>query len=142
MRSVLPSPLLRGGLLLDASVSAAAGLLQVGSGARGADALGLPAPLLSGSGGFMLVYAAVLVLMARSRALWAPMVQAVVIGNVGWALGCVAALCLSLPAPTALGTAWLLLQAVAVLVFAAAEGLGLRRSAPASAPAAAALARS
>ncbi|MEK8051536.1 hypothetical protein AACH10_14905 [Ideonella sp. DXS22W] len=140
MRSVLPSPLLRGAFVLDAVVSAAAGVLQLAPGARMVAWLGLPAPLLTETGVFLLAYAGALLLLARSRTLWAPLVQAVVLGNAGWALGCVLALLLGWLAPTALGTAWLLLQAVAVLAFAAAEGLGLARSAPA--PAAVGLARS
>jgi hypothetical protein len=140
MRTVLPSPLLRGAFLLDAGVSAGAGLLQLVPGARAAAWLGLPAPLLTETGLFLLIYAAALVLMARSRALWAPLVQAVVIGNGGWALGCLAVLLTGWLAPSALGSAWLVLQAVAVLVFAAAQALGLARSA--AAPGAAHLVRS
>lgn len=138
MRTVLPSPLLRGAFLLDAGISAGAGVLQLLSGA--AAWLGLPAPLLTETGLFLLVYAAALVLLARSRVLWALLVQGVVIGNGVWALACVAVLPSGWLAPSALGTGWLLLQAVAVLVFAAAQALGLARSA--AAPETAQLARS
>lgn len=140
MRSVLPSPLLRGAFVLDAVVSAAAGVLQLAPGAQAATWLGLPLPLLTESGVFLLVYGAALALLSRSRALWAPLVQMVVIGNLGWALGCVAALAFGWLVPSTLGTAWVLLQAAAVLLFAALQGAGLRRSA--AAPLAAGLARS
>lgn len=132
MRTVLPSPLLRGALLLDAAISTAAALLHLAPGGHTAAWLGLPPALLTETGVFMLLWAAALLWLARSRTLAAPLVQALVLGNLGWALGCVAALATDLLAPTALGSAWLLLQAVAVLGFAVLQAAGLRRSAGAA----------
>jgi hypothetical protein len=94
--------------------------------------LGLPAGLVLGSGLFLLVYAAALVLLARSATVPRALVHGVVAGNLGWAAGC-PALAALFPPLTALGAGYLLLQAAAVAVFAAFQRLGLARSTPAMA---------
>ncbi|MDT7834056.1 hypothetical protein [Aquabacterium sp. OR-4] len=144
MRSVLPSPLLRGALVLDAVVSAASGLLQLALGATAAAWLGLPLALLTETGVFMLVYAAVLALLARSRGLAVPLVQGVVGANLLWAAASLAIVLagpsLGLAGIRTLGTVWLLMNLASVSLFAALQLAGLQRSAPA--PAQPGLARS
>ena len=118
MNTIQPSRLLRGALLADALVSAGAAALQLLPAGAFAELTGLPRPLLAATGAFLLAYVALLL---------------VVIGNAGWALGCTAlAIRWALPAP---GTAWLLVQAVAVMAFALLQWRGLAAS-PAAAPAA------
>ena len=138
MNTVKPSRLLRGALLADALVSAGAAALQLLPAGAVAELTGLPRPLLAATGAFLLVYVALLLVMARSTRLWSTLVLLVVIGNAGWALGCLAlAIRWALPAP---GTAWLLVQAVAVLAFALLQWRGLAAS-PAATPAAGAALR-
>ena len=128
---LLPSPTLRRALWTDAAVSGAAGALQLAGGNALAAAFGLPAPLSLFSGAFLLGYAAMLVAMARASRLHAALVALVVVGNLGWALGCIGLPWAGVLDPTPLGWAWLLLQALAVVVFAAWEGAGWRTSRPA-----------
>jgi hypothetical protein len=125
---LLPSPTLRMALWTDAAVSASAGALQLAGGDALAATFGLPASLSLASGVFLLGYAAMLVAMARASRLHAALLALVVFGNLGWALACIGLPAAGLLSPTALGWAWLLLQAVAVLVFAAWEGAGWRAS--------------
>lgn len=128
---LLPSPTLRVALWTDAGVSGAAGALQLAGGSTLAAALALPATLCLASGAFLVGYAALLVAMARAPRLHAGLVALVVFGNLGWALACVALPAAGLLQPAPLGWAWLLLQALSVLVFAAWEGAGWRASAAA-----------
>jgi hypothetical protein len=131
---LLPSPTLRMALWADAAVSGAAGTLQLAGGDTLAATLGLPASLSLSSGVFLLGYAAMLVAMARASRLHAALVALVVFGNLGWALGCVGLPAAGVLSPAPLGLSWLLLQALAVVSFAAWEGAGWRasRAAPGS----------
>lgn len=128
MKSIQASQLLKTALLADAAVSAAAAALQLAVPDGLAELLHLPRALLVETGAFLAVYVVLLVAMARAARLWSSLVWVVVLGNVGWALGCVG-LAVS-PVPGALGVAFLLVQALAVLVFAALEYRGLKSSAP------------
>ena len=131
MRTVLPSRLLKLSLVVDAVASGALALLQVVA----PDALGrllrLPPGLLLETGVFLVGFTWLLVVMARSERLWSPLVAFIVVGNVGWAAGCAALLGTGVLEPNWLGLAFVSMQALAVLAFAAAEYLGLRQSAPA-----------
>jgi hypothetical protein len=136
MRTIHPSPLLKWALGADAAVSGALGAIQCVAAGTLAGVLGLPGALLAGTGAFLLGYAALLVALARRERVWAWLVAFIVVGNVGWALGC-AVLALDGGAAGGLGVAYLALQIVGVLAFAGAEGVGLRHSADADAPPAA-----
>jgi hypothetical protein len=127
MTHVHPSRLLRAALVIDAAASGTLGLLQtVASGYTGA-LFGLPAALVLGTGVFMLAYAATLVVMARSGSLPRSAALVVIVGNSGWALGCVVLAAVH-PQLTVLGVGYLLLQAVAVAAFAGLQAAGLARS--------------
>lgn len=130
---LLPSSTLRRALWADAAVSGAAGALQLAGGATFAMTAGLPASLTLPSGVFLLAYAAMLVAMARASRLHAGLVALVVVGNLGWAIGCIGLPLAGMLDPAPLGWAWLALQALAVVVFAAWEGAGWRASQPAPA---------
>jgi hypothetical protein len=129
MQSIIPSGFLRKALLADALASGALAVLQVAM----PDALGrllmLPRALLFETGVFLVAYTVLLVVLARSARVWPGLIMLVVIGNVGWALGC-GMLPVAGIQPNALGVAFLAMQAVAVLVFAALEFAGLKRSQP------------
>jgi hypothetical protein len=128
MATVQVSGFLRNALILDAVASAASGAAQVAGAGRLDAWLQLPRGLLLESGVFMLGYAVALALLARRATLPAPLVLAVIVGNLAWALACVALPLAGVLAPAALGYAWLAVQALAVLLFAELEFIGLRRS--------------
>jgi hypothetical protein len=131
MKTVHPSPLLRFALLVDAVVSGAMGVLQLSAAAKMASLLELPQTLLERTAEFMVIYMLVLAVMATRIRLWSTAVMFIVFGNLLWSLGCVALLLTGTLSPNALGTAFVLMQAAAVTVFAVLEWRGLRRSAPA-----------
>jgi hypothetical protein len=128
MNTVNPSNLLRRTLIVDAAASAATGLLQTLAAGTLAAWLGLPLELLIGTGLFLLAYATMLVVMARSTRLPRALITLVLVGNLGWAAGCIALAVAWSGTLTGLGIAYLELQALAVVAFAAGQWLGLRQS--------------
>lgn len=130
MTPIAPSPLLRRALLGDALGSLPVAALHLLATAALAAATQLPAALLTASGAVMAAYGVTLLVMAGCHRLPRWLVQAVVAGNIGWAM---AALGLGLwLAPPAAGWALLAVHALWVLAFAALQAAGLRRSAPAA----------
>lgn len=126
--SIFASPrFLRKVLLADAASCLATGAAQVAATQPLALLLGLPGPLLAGTGWFLLGYAAVVAVVASRDPVPTPLVWVFVAGNIGWAAACVALLASGLLAPTALGIAWVLAQAVTVATLADLQWAGLRR---------------
>ena len=112
-------------LLIDATTCVACGLLMTAA----ARPLGLlthiPEALLTYAGLALFAVAAFIGLVAARAAESAPAVGAVIAGNLGW---CVASLWLSVGGvitPTALGQAFVALQALVVLALAVLEGRAL-----------------
>ncbi len=132
MQSILPSRLLRLALVVDAAATGALAVLQLALPDALSRLLMLPRGLLLETGAFLVGYVILLVVMARSQRLWSWLVRTVVVGNLLWAVGCVALLATGAVQPGALGMAYMAMQALAVMVFAGAQYLGLRRSAPAA----------
>jgi hypothetical protein len=132
MHTVYPSTLLRRALGADALVSGAVAALQLAAAGALADLLALPRALLVETGVFLACYTVLLVVLARSERVWRPLVLVIVAGNVGWAIACVGVIAAGVVQPSALGVAFVAVQAVAVLGFAALEGLGLKASRPAA----------
>lgn len=130
MNLVLPSPFLRGALWLDAGASAPLALLQLAAVAPLAAWTGLAQPLVAGTGVLMLLWAVLLAGLARRPLLARGVLQAVIGGNLAWALAA-AALAATLRPPLP-GLALLALHTVAVTAFALLQALGLARSAPAA----------
>ncbi|MDM0004111.1 hypothetical protein QTI51_02970 [Variovorax sp. J22G73] len=112
----------------DAASCAATGALQVAFTGALAALTGLPAPLLMGTGLFLLAYAAVAALVAMRRTPPRMLIGLVVLGNFGWAVACVALLVSGMFPVTAVGIAWVLAQAVCVVVLAELQWTGLRRT--------------
>ena len=131
MPTVSPSLLLRRALVADAAISGSTGLLMT----LGADALagllGVPAGLLRYAGLSLLPYAAILAYLATRAGLPRPAVWAVIACNAFWAADSLLLLVTGWVGPTALGYAFVIAQALAVVAFAEAQHLGLRRSAAA-----------
>ena len=120
------SSFLRRVLLADALMSGAAGLLMLLGAGLLTQTLDLPATLLRTAGLILLPYAAFVVYVAnRSQRV---LVWAVILINALWAIDSVVLLLSGWVAPNALGYAFVLVQAVAVAVFAELEYVGLRRS--------------
>lgn len=135
MSAIYPSRFLRVALIADALACAALVVLQMSLPELLASHLQLPAMLLTGSGVFLAAYVGLLIVLANSKSVRKAMVGLVVAGNVAWAVGCLALA--SFPGPNRLGIAYLVAQAVFVLVIARIEWLGLKRSQPAAQPRAA-----
>lgn len=112
----------------DAASCAATGALQVVATDTLARLTGLPAALLMSTGVFLLAYAAVAALMARRPTPPRTLIGLVVAGNLAWAVGCVALLAGGVFPLTAIGTAWVLAQALCVAVLAELQWTGLSRT--------------
>jgi hypothetical protein len=128
MQTIQPNRFLRGALLADAAVSGAVAALQLALTGALAELLQLPHLLLIGTGAFLAAYVALLIALALSTRVWAPLIWLVVVGNVAWALGCVGLLVNAQVTPSALGNAFVVVQVAAVLVFAALEYKGMVES--------------
>ncbi|MEZ0306323.1 MAG: hypothetical protein ACAH21_00270 [Ramlibacter sp.] len=127
--SIFASPrFLRNVLFADAASCLATGAIQLVFGAQLAQWLNLPSVLLTGTGWFLLAYAATVAFVATRDPLPRPLVWLFVAGNAGWAVACVALLASGMLAPTALGTAWIVAQAVTVAVLAELQWTGLRHT--------------
>lgn len=131
MSAVLASPrFLPRVMALDAASCALTGAAQLGFTDALARLTGLPAGLLMGTGVFLLAYAAVAALIARRQPAPRTLIGGVVLGNFGWAAGCVGLMAAGPFALTALGMAWLGAQAVTVVLLAEAQWMGLRATRP------------
>ena len=120
---------LRNVLLADALSCLATGALQLVFTGPLASLLGLPAPLLAATGLFLLAYAAIVGWIALRDPVPRGFVWLFLAGNAGWAAGCIALLMSGAVAPTALGMAWVIAQAVTVGLLAELQWMGLRRRA-------------
>lgn len=125
---IAPSLLLRRALQADALVSGAMALLLSLAANPLSRMLGLPQPLLLESGLFLIAYAAFVGFLGVRSALPRLVVLVVIIGNALWTLGSIALLLSGAVAPNALGVTFVVMQAVAVGVFAELQWIGLKRS--------------
>jgi uncharacterized membrane protein len=137
--TLTPSPMLRLALLGDAAASGGMGLLLAAAARPLTGLLGLPEPLLATAGLILLPYAALIAWAGTREAVARNMVRAIVAVNLVWALDSLLLLAfgprLAGIAPSGLGIAFVLAQALAVLGFAIAQAAGLRRSQPLAAAA-------
>lgn len=122
-KSMLNSPgFLRAVLYFDAVTCLLMGLLLILGAGPLSSILGLPAPLLRVAALILLPFAGLLYLTARRPASQAAVALIVAI-NAAWVVASVALLLSDWIQPTALGVAFVAIQAVAVAAIAAAEGL-------------------
>ncbi|KJJ96586.1 membrane protein [Pseudomonas sp. 21] len=129
MTLLQPSPLLRLTLKADALAGGAMGLLMALAAQPLGQLLGLPFVLLLVAGIVLLPLALVLYWMSNQPALSRSGVWAVIALNALWVVESVALLVTGYVQPTALGYAFVIGQALVVLLFAELEFFGLRRSA-------------
>jgi len=119
--------LLRLALLADAIASGGMGLLLAAGAEPLAAWFGLPLALLREVGVLLIPYAALLIYLATRATTPRLPAQLIVAGNALWVVGSVALLMSGLVAPTMLGTAFVIAQALIVAILAELQLLGLRR---------------
>src|ERR1044072_7865286 len=119
---------LRYALLADAVASGATGLLMIAGADLLTGLLGLPVALMRESGLLLVSFAAPGALVGARETISRPAVQAIIALNVLWVVGSIGLQTSGWVAPTALGYAFVIAQAVAVGVFAELQFVGLRRS--------------
>ena len=115
------STVIRRALLIDATASGAMGFLLAAGATQLEPVLGLPIALLRGVGVFLIPFAAFLVWLAPRALESRGLVWTIVVGNVLWVLASVLVLESRRVVPTALGTAFVVAQALAVAAFAYLE---------------------
>ncbi len=119
---------LRYALLADAVASGATGLLMI----AGADVLtgllGLPAALMREAGLLLVPYVALVAFVGTRDVIARPAVRAIIGLNVLWVAASIGLLMSGFVAPTLLGYAFVIAQAVAVGLFAELQVIGLRRA--------------
>lgn len=114
-------------LMADAVVCVLSGLLLVLGANALTDALHLPTLLLRAAGIFLLPYGALVAYIATRPIAPRAAVWGVIVANLLWVLASIELLVSGWGAPNALGVAFIIVQAVAVAGFAAAQLLGLRQ---------------
>jgi hypothetical protein len=119
--------LLRPALRLDAAVTGLTGAAYLAAAPLLADLLGLSTTLQRSAGAVLLVFAVAVWLVGAGPRVRAAAVEAVIGVNVLWTIGSLVAVVTGFGSPTAVGTAWLVVQAVVVAGFAALQLVGLRR---------------
>jgi hypothetical protein len=124
----LTSPIgLRRVLAFDALSGAGTGVLQLGLTGLLSQWLGLSEALLQGSGIAIFAFVALAGWLAMQTQPPRAALATIVVGNFAWVVGCVALAFGGAPGVTGIGVAYLLFQAVVVLVFAELQWMGLRR---------------
>jgi hypothetical protein len=130
MERIIPSAFLRRVLWADAASCFGMGLLLALAATPLARWFGLPGVMLREVGLFLLLFAALVAVLALRRASPRLLFWAVIIGNALWALDSVLLLVSGWVTPTTLGGAFVVAQALVVALLAELEYSGLRRSAP------------
>jgi hypothetical protein len=127
MSFTLP-PFLRQVLFIDAAVSGAAGLLMAAGAPFLSPLLGLPAGLLFWAGVALFPFVALLVAVARRREVSRIVIVDIVAINALWVAASLGLLLSGVVAPTLLGYAFVIAQALAVALLAELQFTGLRRT--------------
>jgi hypothetical protein len=128
MMTIQSSPLLRQALVADATTSAAFGLmLLIGAGTL-SGIFGLPEMLLRIAGLVLLPYAAFIGWLGLREEIQKPVAWAVILGNALWVIDSALLLASGWVAPTSAGYAFVIAQALVVLMYAEFQFVGLRRS--------------
>lgn len=125
---IVSSTFLRRALAADALASGATGVLLAAGGDVLAGLTGLESALGQPLGLFFMGYAAIVAWMASRAALPKVMAWTVIAANLAWAAESLLSLATGFITPTALGVAFVIVQALAVAVFAQLQFMGLRRS--------------
>ena len=113
-------------LRLDAAVTGVNGLAHLAAAPLLTGLLGVPAGALRGTGAFLVAFAAAVAVVAARARIPSGVVQVVVAANLLWTAASVATVLAGRFDLTAVGTAWVLLQAAVVAGFAALQLTALR----------------
>ena len=124
---------LRFALLADAVASGATGLMMIAGADLLTGLLGLPVALMREAGLLLVPYVALVAYVGTRQNIAHGAVKAIIALNVLWVLGSVGLLVSGFVAPTALGYAFVIAQAIVVGVFAELQFIGLRRTGTATA---------
>lgn len=124
---------LRFALLADAVASGATGLMMIAGADPLTGLLGLPVALMREAGLLLVPYVALVAYVGTRPAIPRGPVKAIVALNVLWVLASVGLLVGGFVAPTMLGYAFVIAQAIVVGVFAELQVIGLRRERAATA---------
>lgn len=135
MNHLVPNSFLRRVLSLDAASCALLGAVSIAGARPLGEVLALAPELLRGVGLVLLPCAAYLLWLARRSSSPTLAVWAAIVLNGAWVAQSVLLLLTKTITPNALGIGFVLLQALAVAVFAELEFVGLKRSAAALSPA-------
>jgi hypothetical protein len=127
MTTLHPSPLLRAALIGDAIASGTMGLLLAAGASLLSPLLGLHEELLRGAGLLLIPYAAAVGYLSTRTDMRSGLVWSVIGLNLLWTIESLALLFTSVR-PTALGYAFVIAQAAAVMVFAGMQFAGMRRA--------------
>jgi hypothetical protein len=122
------STFLRYALVADAVASGVTGLLMIAGADLLTGLLGLPVALMRESGLLLVPYVALVAFVATRDTISVAAVKLIVALNGLWVLGSVGLLVGGLVAPTLLGYAFVIVQAIAVGVLAELQIIGLRRA--------------
>jgi hypothetical protein len=123
------SPFLHRALILDAVASGATAVLLIVAASALAPLLGLPVALMRGAGVLLLPYVAFVALVARRGRMEPAAVWTIIVSNGLWAAASFLLLLSGQIAPTALGIAFVVVQAVIVALLGELQYVGLRRPA-------------
>jgi hypothetical protein len=127
--AALPGELLvRLALKLDAVVSGANGVVYLTLAGELADGLGVSEAVLRAVGGFFVIYAAALWVVATRERVNRTAVRVVIVGNLIWMVDSLIVLAAGWADPETIGAVWIALQALVVGGFAALQALALRRA--------------
>jgi hypothetical protein len=130
MSTIQSNPFLRNALLLDAVATGATAILLVGGAGLLEGLLGLPVALMREAGLILIPFVAFVAWVGTRERLAGGAVAAIIAINVLWVVASVCLLLSGLVAPTLLGYAFVIAQAVVVALFAELQYTGLKRSAP------------
>jgi hypothetical protein len=119
---------LRYALIADAVASGATGALMIAGADLLTGLLGLPVALMRESGLLLVPYVALVAFVGTRDTIPFTAVKAIIALNVLWVLGSVGLLVGGFVAPTLLGYAFVIVQAIAVGVLAELQIVGLRRT--------------
>ena len=119
---------LRRALVADAAISGATGVMMLLGAGLLQGLLGVPEGLLRYAGLVLVPFAGLVGVLSRSERPSRAAVWLVIGSNAAWVAGSVLVLVSGQLSPSALGTAFILVQALAVAVFAEMQYVGLRRA--------------
>jgi hypothetical protein len=118
-------------LVADAIISGVTGIIMMAGSTMLESLLGVPATLLRYAGASLLPFAAAVAWLARRESLPNSAVWTVIAVNALWAIDSIVLLFTGWIAPTMLGYAFIVFQAIVVAGLAELQYVGLRRSNPA-----------